>query len=309
MKIANKFGVVALIAIIVLASVTLHHCHGQIRIGEPQCVVREGTPTSMYSVTFVDACSMWSGPHLANPFFLMILTQNWIISFLVSGVFEIVETLMVAIFRNFAFFPGDENNLENMVDSLVDDWLIQGSLGVLLGAWVIWYFKPPQLWRGWYTDRGVFMWWLLWYLLVMVSQASFGIKLNDDTNDFPLGPTIAVIIISCVFAFMIQTEPKMEEAWDGRTARSRMEFWMAVVAIYFSFYYVVQFDWCVGSSPQTWIMWGIWIIVFFVFALINGRGAEIYQLLQWQQNYLSRKATILKEHSQEMYYAVKYYIS
>jgi len=209
---------------------------------------------------------------------------------------------MVVMFRSFALFPGDEKNLENLPDAIIDDWLIQGGLGVLLGAWVLWYFKPPTLWRGWYTDRGLFMWWLLWFLLLMAPQAVFGVKLYDDPHAFPLGPTITIIIIAIVFAFFIQNEPGMTQSWAGRTKFFRMQFWMAVIAMYFSFYYVVQFDFFVGTAPQTWLVWGFWLLVWFVFAMIHGRWSEFIQLLNWQQTYIRRRAQILKERAKILYY-------
>ena len=275
---------------------------GQIRMGPlawtaPCQVVTNGT-ANFYSINFLDDCDMWHAPHIANPFFLMVITRSWVAAFFVSGLFEIVECLMVVIFQNFALFAGAANSLENLPDVLIDDWLIQAGLGTLLGAWVCWYFDPPALWRGWYVDKGRFMWWLLWYALVMVPQTAYGINLNDtDPTGFPLGPTITIGIIGLVFMFLVENEPRMEQVWSGRTVRSRYQFWVAVITIYFSFYYVVQFDFFFGSAPQTWLLWGVWIIIWFVWALVNKRGPEILDLLNWQQRYLRERAKWLKKHA------------
>jgi hypothetical protein len=114
---------------------------GQIRTGlglTPPCkVVRNGT-ANFFSINFLDNCDMWHAPHIANPFFLMMITRNYWVAFFVSGVFEIVECLMVVCMDDFGLFAGAANSLENMPDALVDDWLIQAGLGTLLGMWVSW---------------------------------------------------------------------------------------------------------------------------------------------------------------------------
>ncbi len=128
----------------------------------------------------------------------------------------------------------------------------------------------------------------------MVPQTTFGINLNDDDpTGFPLGPTICIAIIAVVFAFLVQNEPGKEQAWAGRTLRDRNQFWAAAITIYFSFYYVVQFDFFFSSAAQTWLMWGVWIVAYFIWALINGRGSEIQQLLNWQMNYLRQRKDAL----------------
>ncbi len=70
----------------------------------------------------------------------MILTRNWIAAFFISGLFEIVEAIMVTATQDFVVFAGAANSLENLPDALIDDWLIQAGLGTLLGAWVLLFF-------------------------------------------------------------------------------------------------------------------------------------------------------------------------
>ena len=287
-------------SILIILALLLALAHGQIRMGsltwtQPCKVVTDGI-SDFFGINFLDNCDMWHAPHIANPFFLMMITRNWVAAFFVSGLFEIIECLMVVIFKNFALFAGAANSLENLPDVLIDDWLIQAGLGTLLGAWVCWFFDSPKMWTGWWTDRGRFMWWLLWYILVMIPQVAYGLNLNDaDPTGFPLGPNITIPIIALVFAFMIENEPGMYDSWKGRTRRERFQFWAAVVVIYFSFYYVVQFDFFFGSAPQTWLMWGTWILIWFFWALIRGKGMEILDLLNWQQRYLRERARILAE--------------
>jgi hypothetical protein len=151
---------------------------------------------------------------------------------------------------------------------------------------VTWYFNQPAMWKGWSVNVGSFLMWLFWYVAIMLTQTMYGLNLNDaDPTGFPLGPTICVAAIAVVFAFLIQNEPGKEQSWGEGSSRrhERLTFWMAVVAIYFSFYYVVQFDFFFGSAAQTWLLWGVWMLVWFIAALFNGRGKEIVMLLNWHR--------------------------
>lgn len=248
----------------------------------------------LFSINFLDNCDMWHAPHLTNPFLLMILTSNPWASFLVPGAFEIWEALIGTIYHAAGVRVTDNvNYYENIPDILIDDWLIQATLGILLAAWMLWVFRAPVLWRGWYTDRGLFMRWLLWFVALMLCQHPYGEYLNgpSDPIGFPLYQTVTIVLMCVLFALLIQTEPGMERAWDGRTHRSRLEFWMAVIVVHFSFYYVVQFDFFFGSAAQTWLLWITWMTVWFLVAVVAmGRAREILRLLDWQGNYLRERA-------------------
>lgn len=263
----------------------------QIRTGwgwTAPCRVTANTTTTLTEIRFLDNCDMFHAPHIANPFLLMMLSRNWVVSFLVPGIFEIFEIVSILILSNFGYFPGATDSYENLTDSLVDDWLIQAGLGVILGAWISWCVGQPPLWKGWSTRRGLFLAWLVWFLLLMVSQTTFGLKLNDgsDPTGFPLGPTICIGISAVLFAFLVQNEPGSREAWSGRLKSARIAFWVAVVSIYFSFYYVVQFDFFFGSGPQTWLMFGFWMVVSLIAVIVEGRGREVIELLNWQMSYV-----------------------
>jgi hypothetical protein len=134
----KKLNVMILLILLVISAVD-----GQIRTGlgltKPCKVVTDGT-ANFFSINFLDNCDMWHAPHIANPFLLMMITRNYWAAFIVSGVFEIVECLMVVTMDGFGLFAGAANSLENMPDALVDDWLIQAGLGTLLGIWVITFF-------------------------------------------------------------------------------------------------------------------------------------------------------------------------
>lgn len=273
---------------------------GQIRTGwniTAPCNLVANTSITLYGVTFLTSCDMWHAPHIANPFILMMWTRSWIAAFVVSGLFEILEALIVTIAKSFVVFPGAVNSYENIPDSLLDDWLIQGGLGTLLGAWVTWYFQQPKMWRGWFTaNRGHFVQWLIWYILIMCCQMINGLLIDpNDPNAFPVGALASMTIMCILFAFLIQNEPGVNDTWHGRTRYERARFWVAIVAIYLSFYYAVIFDFFFGSAAQTWLLWGAWIIIYFISALIHGRGKEIIMLLHWQTTYLRNLAASKSE--------------
>lgn len=269
----------------------------QIPVGwAPPCKITENVTSNYFSINFLDNCDMYHAPHIANPFLLYMLTGSWLASFFVPGAFEIVEAIVFMIKYNTGDTSVAPNVYENLPDILIDDWLIQAGLGTLLGAWVFWMLKPPVLWGNWYTDRGGFMWSLGWYALLLVPQLNlFPISLSDDTPiGFPLGPMIAMGVTFLIFMAFIEFEPRRWMNWAGRSELERMTFWAVLITVYFSFWIVVMFDFFYGSAPQTWLLWGVWIILIFVWLLCTGRGSDVLQLLQWQQNYIRRRAEMIR---------------
>jgi hypothetical protein len=262
----------------------------QIRTGwdwTPPCKVVKDGVADLTKINFLDNCDMWHSPHIANPFLLMVFSNNWIAAFFVSGLFEIVEALMVTIFKNFAFFAGAANSLENLPDVLIDDWLIQAGLGVLLGALYMWVMRAPSMWGNFWTQRRNFLYWLAWYVAVMITQTTYGLNLNDDDpTGFPIGGIICCAMMAVVFAFLIQNEPDLETTWKGRTKESRMVFWIGTLTIYFSFYLVTMFDFFYGSAAQTWLLWGVWVVGWLVWSYAMGRGEELLAMLNWQVNWV-----------------------
>jgi len=288
---------------------------GQIRTDwelTPPCKVVKDGIADLVKINFLDNCDMyawsfacrsplilihrWHAPHIANPFILMIFVNNALAPILLSGLFEIVEALMVATTNDFAVFAGAANSLENLSDVLIDDWLIQAGLGTLLGALYMWVMRAPSLWGNWFTQRRNFLYWTLWYVLLMVTQTTYGINLNDDDpTGFPLGGIICCSLMAIVFAFLVQNEPDREIAWSGRTKRSRLEFWIGAITIYFSFYLVVMFDFFFSSAAQTWLLWTVWVVGWLIWVYARGRGQELLDLLNWQVNYVKRVAAQGKE--------------
>lgn len=265
-------------------------CSGQIRTGwgitEPCKVVKDGT-SDLISINFLDNCDMWHAPHIANPFILTVFTNRPGIAFFVSGLFEIFEGLMVVVFKDFALFAGAANSLENIPDILIDDWLIQAGLGVLLGTFYVWVMQAPSLWGNWYTQRRNWLWWLFWYASLMLTQTTYGINLNDDDpTGFPLGGIICCSLMAIIFAFLVQNEPDWRESWAGKSFFARAKFWTLAIIIYFSFYVIVMFDFFFSSAAQTWLMWVIWVVGLIIYVWAKGRGHELLGLLNWQVNYV-----------------------
>lgn len=236
---------------------------------------------------FTGPPAQWHAPHIANPFILMIFTGNALAPILLSGLFEIIEALMVATTKDFALFAGAANSLENLSDVLLDDWLIQAGLGTLLGAFYMWITGAPHLWGNWFTQRRNWLWWAFWYVALMVTQTTYGLNLNDDDpTGFPIGGIVCCSLMAIIFAFLVQNEPDWRSSWSAYTHRQRAEFWGGAIAIYFSFYLVVMFDFFYGSAAQTWLMWTVWVVGYLFWVYARGRGGELFQKLQWQANYV-----------------------
>jgi hypothetical protein len=140
------------------------------------------------------------------------------------------------------------------------------------------------MWRGWRTNAVNFLFWFFWYVIIMLTQTLYGLNLNDDDpTGFPIGPTICIAAMGIIFAFLIQNEPGKQTSWLGRTHHERLVFWMTVLTIYFSFYYVVQFDFFFSSAAQTWLLWGVWMLAWLGIAIAKGRGKEIVLMLNWKR--------------------------
>jgi len=265
-------------------------CVGQIRTGwdiTPPCKVVKDGVSDLTKINFLDNCDMWHAPHIANPFILTVFTNRPFLAFFVSCLFEIFEGLMVVVFKNFALFAGAANSLENIPDIILDDELIQAGLGCLLGAFFIWFTSGPSLWQNFYTHRRNWLWWLLWYALLMGTQVTYGINLNDDDpTGFPLGGVICCAMMAIIFAFLVQNEPDWKEVWRKYTHRARMEFWALAITIYFSFYLIVMFDFFFSSAAQTWLLWLLWVVGFLIVIYAQGRWSEFFGLLNWQVNYV-----------------------
>ncbi len=121
----------------------------------------------------------------------------------------------------------------------------------------------------------------------MVTQTMYGINLNDDDpTGFPLGGIICCSMMAVVFAFLVQNEPDWRESWQGRKYKDRLQFWAGAITIYFSFYLVVMFDFFYSSAAQTWLLWVLWVVGWLVWCFSQGRGGELYDLLNWQVNYV-----------------------
>ena len=235
----------------------------------------------------VQTARRWHSPHIANPFILMIFTGNLWVAMFLSFFFEIIELLMVATTSGFALFAGAANSLENLSDVLLDDAFIQPVLGIAVAALYMWYVRAPRLWGNFWTERRNWMYWAVWYVLLMVTQTTYGLNLNDDDpTGFPIGGIICCSLMAVIFAFLVQNEPDWQKAWEGRTMRSRIEFWMGAITIYFSFYIVTMFDFFFGSAAQTWLLAGIWLLGLLLWAYARGRGRDLLELVNWQTAYV-----------------------
>ncbi len=258
----------------------------------PACVDPNENPNNgdMLSFKFLWECDMYHSQHLVNPMLLMVLTKNPVISFLIPGVFEIAEVLGVARAGNYIIFAGSVNEaLENIVDVVLIDWALQAALGIALGWLVLWFWKPPLMWRGWYTDRGHFWRWTAWFLALMVPQVVYGHRIDRaDITSFPLGAIITITLQAFLFGFLVQHEPSREVTWRGWSERDRTHFWVGYLAIHYAFELVVIFDLLYSSIIQVWLLWFIWILALSGWAWIDGRGEELIRTMDFMGAYSRR---------------------
>lgn len=89
----------------------------------------------------------WSATHVIMPFALMILSGNFLLSFLIAGAVEIFEALALTAVGSYIVFHTNDAELETKAGSLLGDWLINDLLGVLLAFILLRALQMPGLLR------------------------------------------------------------------------------------------------------------------------------------------------------------------
>ena len=206
-----------------------------------------------------------------------------------AGLNEIMEGVGFAIANNYVIFGGNTNSVsESMPDTIISDWFIQGGIGALFGLWVQWYFNSPRMWTGWNTDRGRWMRWLGFWILLVIPQSQFQKDTMPPNGTAPMGYMITVLGSAIVWVFLVRYEPGREYSWKGRTEKERYDFWVGFGAIYWSYFFITQWDFLYSSAVQTWFLTLMWIIVMGSWAWVFGRGEEMLRLWNWMGRYDDR---------------------
>lgn len=224
----------------------------------------------------LSSCDPWAVPHLVNPFLFGITTKSVPYAFLLSGIGELIEYLMLSLYNSFIVFLGTHDgvdfnvDVENLAGSYIEDWLIQGGLGTLM-AWVFYnHFVFPQLIRfGDVLKGGALR--VLFYLFfivcgcIVLPSALFGIEVNG----FPLGRHLYYIIQSVMFLLIILLQPR--DVFQGYKKMDIYQFWFCSWFIMFVYLLQNSWDWFYSSHIQSWLITGIFLVIVFFWSIYRWR--------------------------------------
>ena len=222
------------------------------------------------------ACDIYSVPHIVNVFWVAIVMRDAWNAWVIAGVLELVEVLMQVIFGSYGFFIGPESeNLENLGRSLVEDWLIQGGIGALLGLVYISGFPGPRMlrFRDWFRLPAIRVGRFILYALLLIIIAGigtllFGYELPD--SGFKLGVFLSlalnVLVVPLLLCFRVH-----KETWATYSVNQQWEYWLT--ALVFTTIMSVQaaFDYLYSGAIQSWLWSFVFLVYLFVRALYRYR--------------------------------------
>jgi hypothetical protein len=216
--------------------------------------------------TFVNtyACDVWVVPHILAPMFLCILTRAPFFAFAIAGIAEIGEALANAMFGDFVIFITDNDVGENITGILLDDWLIQGGIGVLLGIVIIAIFKPPRYIdlrdicparKGEKRHVGRFFYYLFLFLFLVAPAITYRLAIGSFSSaGVILYPVLNLGVIG--IHLLIQY---------CQRKRVNYEFWFTIVAISLVLNVQNIFDYLYSSAIQSWL----WSSVIMLYLLLR----------------------------------------
>jgi hypothetical protein len=86
----------------------------------------------------------WAAAHITLPLITYVFIQHFWATWCMPGLFEVFETMMLLMFQHYVVFAGVGPG-ETVAGSLIGDWLINGTVGVLLGMLLVRALRLPRL--------------------------------------------------------------------------------------------------------------------------------------------------------------------
>jgi len=241
--------------------------------------------------TFVNtyACDQWAILHIIAPFLMTIITRDPFLAFAFAGIAEIGEALAYALFDNFAIFVNDSDVVENITGILLDDWLIQGGIGVVLGIIMMYLFpEVPRLlrWRdlvpakrGHKRHLKRFFGYLFLFLFLIAPASIYRLETSSGfTYGILIYWGIQIILVAILLLF---------------TKEQYMDFWITTLVI--SGIYNVQnlFDYLYSSAIQSWL-WTVIIMLALLIRIVVKRPGYTFRKYRRDGRILSLESYINK---------------
>lgn len=106
----------------------------------------------------------WPAVHVTLPLVVYLFLGDLLAAWTLAGVGELLEISAVLLAGSFVLFSTEEVELETLAGSLVGDWLLNGTLGVLLGWALARVLRVPPLLPAWPHPerRRPNAWWRAW---------------------------------------------------------------------------------------------------------------------------------------------------
>lgn len=205
------------------------------------------------------ACDQWAILHIIAPFLLTIITRDPFLAFAFAGIAEIGEVLAYALFEKFPLFVSDSDVVENITGILLDDWLIQGGIGVFLGILFMFLFpEAPRFlrWqdlvptRGRKRRAGRFFYYL--FLLLFLISPTFIYRL-ETAGGFTYGILIywgIQIVLVAIHLIIVRGQ--------------FYKFWLTALAVSGVLNIQNLFDYLYSSAIQSWLWSGVIALVLLI---------------------------------------------
>jgi hypothetical protein len=242
-------------------------------------------------------CDPWAATHIALPFFLYCFMQNWPIVFLITGLNELGESLLRVVAGGGGGLPLIEDSEgggvgESLTGALVDDWLTQGGIALILGGLFMYHFETEALLslKTWRRRRGQWWYYLFIILLRVITVYPFSVGLQippvgnitlpriaDFTEDKSLvwvGFAGMVLFNGVLVLQAWALEPYFSIAWRKEAPWKRPYFWAGLWVISSAFEIQAMWDYFYSSAIQTWLIAGI--VAVYLIAIAVARHKWLY---------------------------------
>ena len=95
----------------------------------------------------------WSATHSIGPFGVMMVFGHFLLSWLITGMVEILETLSLTLFKSYVIFHTNDAELETKAGSLLGDWLFNDLFGILLALFLLHGLGASGLISSWLFQK------------------------------------------------------------------------------------------------------------------------------------------------------------